>query len=560
MIRVLQQRYEPPPKAFFQQASTLLGQEVTPAFTVGQQVINLEALPKEIPSSDVNIAALMLLLKRHTKLEIELDPKLAQQAHMLLQRVFPLKAAEIPLGLYDLETCRELKQLPFTVGLEEELPAKKRQEFNTLAEEALLLPQTLNTLAMLSRYSGYGGIGGNLNEYYTRPSLANTIWGLIHQVHSPQRVLEPSCGIGIFLQSATGTVDAVELDPTSATIAQRLFPHVKVYNTAIENFLQNHPDTYDCIVGNPPFGLRGHRADEEKEYARYFLKQALQRCKGGGIIAMILPASILTSVNDQALREAVLNQAHPIAIYGLPTSTFHHSHTEAATTDLWFLQKRAQKPTAAELSDPPSISFLEGTYHQTYPDRLLGQVEQKGPLTIRSGDYPSALAKLQQESLELAQATPQDQEPLYEQTYSDSTPKPLFGQTHSDTLPPLNQVWTDAHTIAKEIELHHQVRKLDPELHQKSRQHILNRLQGFIDTHGDPHQLVQLKGHPALPTLKAAVQDGQPHPQYRQELLGDDLYDPHDLHSVIQFIRRKGLRSDIETIGQYFKEPNATRG
>ena len=46
---------------------------------------------------------------------------------------------------------------------------------------------------------------------------------------------------------------AVELDPTTSSIAQYLYPKAKHLNTGFQNSLLR-PDDLDAVVGNPPFG------------------------------------------------------------------------------------------------------------------------------------------------------------------------------------------------------------------------------------------------------------------------------------------------------------------
>lgn len=73
----------------------------------------------------------------------------------------------------------------------------------------------------------------------------------------PLRILEPSAGIGNFIglcpENFNDHFMAVELDPTTSSIAQYLYPEARHYNTSFQSIGLNAPH-FDLIVGNPPFG------------------------------------------------------------------------------------------------------------------------------------------------------------------------------------------------------------------------------------------------------------------------------------------------------------------
>lgn len=73
-----------------------------------------------------------------------------------------------------------------------------------------------------------------LNARYTDAALARAVWDVLTEAgfaSTTGRVLEPGCGAGTFLglapASATRLV-GIELDPTTADVAQALYPHADV--------------------------------------------------------------------------------------------------------------------------------------------------------------------------------------------------------------------------------------------------------------------------------------------------------------------------------------------
>lgn len=501
-------------------------------------VLDLGALPTQIDLLDPLLAALLMLLGRRGVLELDLDKALAEEAHQKLQQVEPLPLAG---GLFPL--------LSFEVGLEEELSESTRRQYNYLAEEMLLLGDSPPRLQVMARYSGWGGIGGSLNEYYTKPSLAKAMWRMILEVYSPTRVLEPSCGVGVFLQYAPPNValEGVEIHPTSAKIAQRLFPQATIHAQPFEAFHHQHPHRlFDCVLGNPPFGLRGYTRDGEKEYARYFLKMALHHCQLGGIIALVLPAGILRNQADQALRAEVLHKARVLAVFGLPNSAFFHAHTNAATTDVWFLQ-RWHTPS----HDP---DFLAGNYHTAYPHLLLASNE-KGYFNTRKGDYQEALAQLLRyrlpfQALDTQPNTPQT---LDTQLNSPQTPQPLDKALGAklDNLGPLQEAYNQAVIIGAELQLYQEARLIHEGARKDAYDHLVRRLNEYLHRFGNPNQTLHPLGPLVqLQPIKAALKDGVPHLEQGKDL---GAYDALDLHSVMQMLRRNGLKSRLENIAFYYR-------
>lgn len=77
-------------------------------------------------------------------------------------------------------------------------------------------------------------------------------------------------------------VVGVELDETSAAVAQALHPHVTVWNASFETYTTQSEDApFDLVIGNPPFGTRGaqarlHRPDLRQAHW-YFVLEGLRR-------------------------------------------------------------------------------------------------------------------------------------------------------------------------------------------------------------------------------------------------------------------------------------------
>jgi SAM-dependent methyltransferase len=115
-----------------------------------------------------------------------------------------------------------------------------------------------------------------LNAHYTDPAVVNAMWdGLAQMGFTSGRVLEPGCGSGHFIGFAEGRgaeMIGVERDPTSARIAQALYPDADIHNVKFQRFDLAEP--VDAVIGNVPFA-EPHAFDPTCARSR-------RRCTGPG--------------------------------------------------------------------------------------------------------------------------------------------------------------------------------------------------------------------------------------------------------------------------------------
>jgi SAM-dependent methyltransferase len=151
-------------------------------------------------------------------------------------------------------------------------------------------------------------------------------------VLSKLRILDPACGDGRFLAAAHDALGpraeilGVDLDPGAVAAARLAVPAANVTEADALAFSWS-PGTFDLIIGNPPFlgqmtslTSRGGRSSlgggAYADTAALFLSLAHQLAKpDGGIIALVLPQSILATRDAGPIRAAVT--------------------ADAALTDLW---------------------------------------------------------------------------------------------------------------------------------------------------------------------------------------------------------------------------------
>lgn len=227
-------------------------------------------------------------------------------------------------------------------------------------------PYSADDLAQFRQYSGNGGCGDSLNEFYTDPGVARAMWSTIAAMGITHgTALEPSCATGVFLHTAPAgfKITGVELDPTSAQVATALHgDRHEIQTASLERFATADDRQFDVVIGNPPYGPRGFLAKDDKKdistAEAYFTDTALDKCKPGGIVALVVPTGIMDSKTNRSLRENLLRKGEFLGAQRMPNTAFEHSHTEV-TTDVVYFRKR-----------PDDVAGALGTVDQAMLQKL----------------------------------------------------------------------------------------------------------------------------------------------------------------------------------------------
>lgn len=243
----------------------------------------------------------------------------------------------------------------------------------------------------LKKYTGAGGLEkqgaegkGLLSEYYTPENVVKKMWDLTAQYINTNgaKVLEPSVGIGRFLEYAPDNVaiEAVEMNPVSASIAKILYPNANIqigeFQERFINKKTNLPlkkviPEYDIVIGNPPYGTYSGRykgMGEGKTIARietYFIRRGLDTLKENGIMTFIVPSSFLDGAITKTKQEIAVN-AELVDAYRLPENVFE---TTSIGTDIIVLRKK-------KMSGNTSL-FNAGNWFKQHPEKILGSVETR---------------------------------------------------------------------------------------------------------------------------------------------------------------------------------------
>ncbi|RDY67718.1 SAM-dependent DNA methyltransferase [Lysobacter soli] len=171
--------------------------------------------------------------------------------------------------------------------------------------------------------------------YYTPEDLATFLCQWVLEI-DPKRVLEPSCGDGVFFSALRGAgapstleVTAMELNDQEAAKSRRRakevgLPAAKVHVTDFLSWALEmsgrEEATFDAVIGNPPFVRYQYLPEPFQVKAEQvfrslglpftkhtnawvpFILASMKMLRPGGRLAMVVPAEIIHVMHAQSLR------------------------------------------------------------------------------------------------------------------------------------------------------------------------------------------------------------------------------------------------------------------
>lgn len=174
--------------------------------------------------------------------------------------------------------------------------------------------------------------------YYTPTSIVKKLIGRLFEGNHAENksVLDPCCGTGNFLlqlpeEVGVENIYGCDIDDISVCIARInlalkfrlpsrhvLYEHIK----ARDYLLFGMEESFDYIIGNPPWGYEFTEDEKERLRERYvcaqgkniesydvFTEQAISDLKCGGILSFVLPESILNVRAHMPIREFLMEDS-----------------------------------------------------------------------------------------------------------------------------------------------------------------------------------------------------------------------------------------------------------
>jgi len=250
----------------------------------------------------------------------------------------------------------------------------------------------------LARFTGNGKINGDKNEYFTPFELADATWNLL-PTKDGDKILDPSCGAGIFSRTSPNgvAIDGVDLNRTSASIADVLNPHQSTHMKSFEEYAGDGAleNSFDGIITNVPFGERykdfkGHDSKYRKitKADTYFILRSLDLLKEGKRGVFLTTSSTAQRASNRDDRLLMLKKGSFLGGYRLPSKMFEETGT-SQVVDILIFEKHPDESfrqledgnyqdgnleSAIDMS-PTSLSFLNGRYFEDNLKNIFGDFE-----------------------------------------------------------------------------------------------------------------------------------------------------------------------------------------
>ncbi len=199
------------------------------------------------------------------------------------------------------------------------------------------LPNVSDILGLVYQSILAEGNKAQAGSYYTPKAIVDEI--VKEYVRPNSLVLDPCCGTGQFLLSASDTVVnpsdvwGFDIDETAVRLARinllakfpkkNFYPNIYQKNTLLEVgtnslFSQNDIPKFDVVITNPPWGVHFTQSEtaqlqsiftniKSNEAFSYFIAQGLSLLEKNGVLSYILPEAILNVKTHADVRATLLD-------------------------------------------------------------------------------------------------------------------------------------------------------------------------------------------------------------------------------------------------------------
>jgi N12 class adenine-specific DNA methylase len=227
--------------------------------------------------------------------------------------------------------------------------------------------------------------------HYTPAYMVRAIWAALERMgFAGGQVLEPGCGNGLFLATvpekaaARSAMTGIEADPITARIARLLFPDAWI---RAEDFTKTRlSESYDVVIGNPPFSDRTVCADDPAgrlglSLHDYFIARGVERLRPGGV-AVFVTSRWTMDKTDATARSHIAGMADLIGAVRMPQGAMQAEAGTEVVVDVLVLRRR---PAGADVDGPAWHNLAEvapgedgegalqaNRYFAEHPEMVLG--------------------------------------------------------------------------------------------------------------------------------------------------------------------------------------------
>lgn len=230
-------------------------------------------------------------------------------------------------------------------------------------------------------------------RFFTLPVVADFLWQVVERLApatEPRRIVDLAAGDGVLLDAACRVGETrpclalgFEIDDgAGAAVADGVTIHAG--DGLLDGDTELPADSFDIVVGNPPFGRSRDLLTEAQRVAleahpgkplaiwgpaavdasghltaaagnarveALFVERALRLVRPGGLIAYILPDGLLGNRQQQGVRDWIARRADLLASIALPSSAFRRAGLNVLThlvvlragdgaSTAWMMQRR----------------------------------------------------------------------------------------------------------------------------------------------------------------------------------------------------------------------------
>ena len=234
-----------------------------------------------------------------------------------------------------------------------------------------------------------------LTAFYTPKEITDTIADVLADYSvRPARMLEPSAGVGVFVDSMlrhnpNADVMAFEKDLLTGTILRHLYPGKKTRTCGFEKIERPFNNYFDLAVSNIPFGdiavfdAEFQRSDSfgrrsaQKTIHNYFFLKGLDAVRDGGIVAFITSQGVLNSTKT-SVRNELFSKADLVSAIRLPNNLFTDNAGTEVGSDLIVLQKNLSKKEMSQderlmtvIQTDTKTDLTDNAYFIHHPERIV---------------------------------------------------------------------------------------------------------------------------------------------------------------------------------------------
>ena len=301
-----------------------------------------------------------------------------------------------------------------------------REVVDILRDYRIIGSIDLQTLGDLFEQLLNKGFKQNEGQFFTPTPIAQFIWDSLPLddiiSDEPPKIIDYACGAGHFLTEGFKAVNdcfarknlpppilwernkliGIEKDYRLARVSKiSLFMHgANEGRIKFGDGLENYPDenispaTFDILVANPPYAIKGFRAhlklenelqvldkisNDGSEIETLFAERISQLVKPRGVAAVILPSSILNKDGKSfiAARESLIKNFYIRAVVQLGSKTFGATGTN---TVILFLERFDEPPRMISAYEDVAESILSGkTLNRSFSREIFdGYIKKTG--------------------------------------------------------------------------------------------------------------------------------------------------------------------------------------